>query len=129
MALTSKLTVIADAIRSKTGKTDPMTLSDMAYEISTIQVGGGYDISKMYNVTINIPGRTNFEIYTRASGSTDFVEHVDMTGRNAEDYIPQPTNFMATSILVSTGNVTYLGMCNGLHLYIINGDGNILLTK
>ena len=41
MALTNKLTAIADAIRSKTGKTDTMTLEQMATEISNISVGGG----------------------------------------------------------------------------------------
>ena len=41
MALTNKLTAIADAIRTKTGKTDTMTLEQMATEISNISVGGG----------------------------------------------------------------------------------------
>ena len=41
MAITNKLTAIADAIRSKTGKTDTMTLEQMATEISNISVGGG----------------------------------------------------------------------------------------
>lgn len=41
MALTDKLTAIADAIRGKTGKTDGMTLDQMATEISGISTGGG----------------------------------------------------------------------------------------
>ena len=41
MALTNKLTAIADAIRTKTGKTDTMTLEQMVTEISSISVGGG----------------------------------------------------------------------------------------
>ena len=41
MALTNKLTAIADAIRTKTGKTDSMTLEQMATEISNISVGTG----------------------------------------------------------------------------------------
>ena len=40
MALIEKLTNIADAIRSKTGKGDPMTLEQMAEEIDGIEVGG-----------------------------------------------------------------------------------------
>lgn len=39
MALTDKLTAIANAIRSKTGKTDSMTLDQMAIEIAKIQNG------------------------------------------------------------------------------------------
>ena len=41
MALTDKLSAIADAIRDKTGKTDGLTLDQMPNEISNIQSGGG----------------------------------------------------------------------------------------
>lgn len=41
MALTEKLTAIADAIRGKTGKTEEMTLDQMATEIAGITGGGG----------------------------------------------------------------------------------------
>ena len=40
MALTDKLTAIADAIRGKTGKAEEMTLEQMAAEIAGIQAGG-----------------------------------------------------------------------------------------
>lgn len=43
MALIEKLTAIADAIRSKTGKTDGLTLEQMPGEIEGIQTGGGGD--------------------------------------------------------------------------------------
>ena len=39
--LTDKLTAIADAIRSKTGSTEPMTLDEMVTAIANITVGGG----------------------------------------------------------------------------------------
>ena len=41
MALTDKLTAIADAIRGKTGGTEEMTLDQMATEINGIEAGGG----------------------------------------------------------------------------------------
>lgn len=41
MALTDKLTAIANAIRSKTGKTDSLTLEQMPGEIEGIEAGGG----------------------------------------------------------------------------------------
>lgn len=41
MALTDKLTAIANAIRGKTGKTDALTLDQMPGEITGIQAGGG----------------------------------------------------------------------------------------
>ena len=40
MALTDKLTAIANAIRTKTGRTDSLTLDQMASEIDNIQSGG-----------------------------------------------------------------------------------------
>ena len=39
MALTNQLTAIADAIRSKTGTTEPMTLDEMVTEILNITTG------------------------------------------------------------------------------------------
>lgn len=41
MALTNKLTAIANAIRAKTGKTEPLTLDQMPTEIASISGGGG----------------------------------------------------------------------------------------
>lgn len=41
MALTEKLTAVADAIRGKTGKSETLTLDQMATEIAGIEVGGG----------------------------------------------------------------------------------------
>ena len=41
MALTDKLTAIADAIREKTGKADALTLDQMPTEIAGIETGGG----------------------------------------------------------------------------------------
>ena len=43
MALTDKLTAIANAIRGKTGGTEAMTLDQMATEIAGIETGGGTD--------------------------------------------------------------------------------------
>lgn len=41
MALTDKLTAIADAIRGKTGGTDALTLEAMAKAITALETGGG----------------------------------------------------------------------------------------
>lgn len=49
MALKEKITAVADAIRTKTGKSEKMTLDQMPAEIAGIQTGGGstkkYDIN------------------------------------------------------------------------------------
>lgn len=44
MALIDKLKSVADAIRGKTGKTEKMTLDQMATEIAGIQSGGGENL-------------------------------------------------------------------------------------
>ncbi len=44
MALIDRLVAIADAIRVKTGKADPLTLEQMATEIEGIEAGGGKPI-------------------------------------------------------------------------------------
>lgn len=49
MALTDKLTAIADAIREKTGKTDGLTLDAMPGEIEAIQTGAGLNFAVLGN--------------------------------------------------------------------------------
>ena len=44
MALIDKLTAIADAIRSKTGSTEAMTLDGMAEAVAAIEAGGGDNV-------------------------------------------------------------------------------------
>lgn len=50
MALTDKLTAIADAIRSKGGTTDQLTLAGMVDAINAIQTGGGSGGVKPFSV-------------------------------------------------------------------------------
>lgn len=51
MALTDKLKSIAEAIRGKTGKTEAMTLDQMATEISGIETGGTCSVQEYKIVT------------------------------------------------------------------------------
>ena len=55
MALIEKLENIGDAIRSKTGKTDLLTLDEMVTEIGNIEtgLGSGGDVSEYFNTEIN----------------------------------------------------------------------------
>lgn len=57
MALTKKLTDIAEAIRNKTGKSDLLTLDAMVVEIDNIQTGGGELPEEAYKITGNCYGR------------------------------------------------------------------------
>ena len=57
MALTDKLTAIADAIRGKTGGTDAMTLDAMAQAIASIETGGGSTAAtEEYTADLSIVG-------------------------------------------------------------------------
>lgn len=47
MALTDKLTEIGNAIRSKTGRNDPLTINDMISEISSLEIGSSGFPNKM----------------------------------------------------------------------------------
>ena len=70
MALTNKLTAIADAIRAKTGKTDALTLDAMVTEIGSIS-GGGTGLlvfDDEYNLTGSIT-----EIPTKFIGGTSSI--------------------------------------------------------
>ena len=75
MALTDKLTAIANAIRVKTGGTEPMTLDDMATEIANISVGSGSSVNnKTYIVKDTKREYTNFKLwgYNNFRGNADF---------------------------------------------------------
>ena len=53
MALTNKLTAIANAIRSKTGETGKMTLDQMPTKIGAIETGPSIQESKTIEITSN----------------------------------------------------------------------------
>ena len=70
MALTDKLTAIANAIRAKTGGTDSLTLDQMASEIDNIQSGGATEpyIEEVYDsngnlIDVNMHGYTKIRNY------------------------------------------------------------------
>ena len=67
MALTDKLTAIGDAIRSKTGGSELLTLDEMPQEIQSIQTGGGGEVSEeLDTLTINPTTITSYG--TQSSG-------------------------------------------------------------
>ena len=75
MALTDKLTAIADAIRAKTGKTDSLTLDSMVTEISSISGGDSSGVdNKRYFVQDTKRKYDNFKLwgYNGFRGNADF---------------------------------------------------------
>lgn len=61
MALTDKLTAIANAIRAKTGKVATMTLAEMPTEIASIS-GGGITPTGTKNISITQNGTTTEDV-------------------------------------------------------------------
>lgn len=91
MALIDKLTNIADAIRGKTGGTDPLTLDGMATAIASIETGGGSGggASGIYMAKIT-PAEEVFDLTVKHDlGTTDilmavcFVEKLDREATNS----------------------------------------------
>lgn len=74
MSVNEKMTAIADAIRGKTGGTEPLTLDEMAAAISSIETGGGGSMetgeltvvssSKPYQVSVSSK-KTHFLVYPK----------------------------------------------------------------
>lgn len=128
MALTDKLTAIADAIRAKTGDSEKLSLDDMPTAIASIETGGGggFDPEKMYAVRVDVPGRTTVTVYTKTSVFGDPTESTLSTSRTPETYTLQPTSFIAFSTAPRMAtNLASIGLCNGLDMYIVNGEGSV----
>lgn len=94
MALTKKLTDIADAIRNKTGKSDLLTLEQMPTEISAIETGGGeipeIVLSGDCKYALRQPAFQAIYDYIRTENITDARYMFDTN--NAESY-PFELNF------------------------------------
>ena len=75
--LVTKLTAIADAIRGKTGKTDGLTLDQMATEIAGIEAGGGGGggmeliFETSFNVAASITSTSKTTLATIQTGLSD----------------------------------------------------------
>lgn len=72
MALTDKLTAIANAIRAKTGNTNNMTLDEMATAITNISVGGVDNKRYIVKDTKRLYDNFNLWGYNNFRGNADF---------------------------------------------------------
>ena len=103
MALTDKLTAIANAIRAKTGKTNAMTLDEIATEIASISGGGSSGVdNKRYFVKDTKRKYDNFKLwgYNGFRGNADF-----------QAVAPHTTNYQTftTDVMdLSTYNKAYI---------------------
>ena len=138
MALTDKLTAIADAIRAKTGKTGGMTLDQMVAEIAGIETGGvsGEEIffpgvigvSAYASETCNLEQLSNYQTpYTRnmvfnktswqiASGANMYRDADEMVSFRSNvlvggDNMFRDCNKLETFICEATGAINNSGWC------------------
>ncbi len=117
MALTDKLTAIADAIRGKTGKTDGLTLDQMATEIAGIEAGGGGGMesgelvltSAVTTFTIPVTSKKNHCLIVPKSFSEMFANH--NTGRGQMFY--GKSDGGSVSVRLSAANSTTSTGLNG----------------
>lgn len=115
MALTDKLTAIADAIRGKTGGTDALTLDQMATEISGIETGGG----SPEICTIKIQSDTTvFVGYTRLND--------DGTMQTMAASFDLTDTIEMSNVVKSAGFVAYF---NSQALYCNVSDGIAILSR
>lgn len=86
MALTDKLTAIADAIRGKTGGTEKMTLDEMATAVEEIDIGGDIDAlidGSITSLTINATKIADYAFYGRHGFGTLNAPNVEEIGKYA----------------------------------------------
>ena len=102
MALTDKLTAIADAIRTKTGKTDSMTLDEMASEISSISGSGSSTDNKRYFVKDTKREYDNFKLW----GYNGFKGNADLQA--VSPYTNNYQTFTTDVLDLSTYNKAYI---------------------
>ena len=117
MALTDKLTAIGNAIRTKTGGTDLLTLDQMATEISNIPSGGGGDVSYPSALTSKIS-------YWNTDGHNDWVvnlgQKIKITGKGGNDI----ERFFDGSSVEDASNMTFITK-RPLHEYGFQGCSNL----
>ena len=147
MALTSKLTAIADAIRAKTGETGKMTLEQMPGKIGGISGGGGgFDTSQITTTismfesseaqSIDISGLdvSNVHEMDRMFALCSNIKSLDLSSFNVNEYMLQAdgmfdgcTNLEVLDIS-SLGNLEqcdrFISDCDSLSVIKIGKDSD-----
>ena len=113
MALTDKLTAIAHAIRAKTGKTEALTLDEMAIEIANISSGGETErsLKKLLDAT-----KSTSSLFYKFSGSsaTEYMLYEDTSKVTDMSYMFGNCRNLTTVPLFDTSEVTNMSsMFNG----------------
>lgn len=115
MALTNKLTAIANAIRTKTGGTSQLSLDEMATAIAGIETGGGATepyVEETYDtvghlISANLVGHTRISSY--AFYNHEYLQNVILPSSIVAIPAGAFQNCTALSLSSLPPNVTYIG--------------------
>lgn len=134
MALTDKLTAIADAIRGKTGKADGLTLEQMATEIAGIQAGGGGK-TKFYVAgqagAVYTDETINEDIFNQGKALTLYTPHVvfkpvgSWTLSAGSSMYRDATELVSFTSDVLVGGDNMFRACSKLETFILTAGGAI----
>ena len=121
MALTDKLTAIADAIRSKGGTTDQLTLAGMVDAINAIQTGGGTGGGKAFQCgsVVSADG-TNLVVPCTLDNILIVRKYISSTRNTA--YLLNATLLVADGLKIQIGNSSSGNLTN-------QGTGAFSITK
>ena len=128
MALTDKLTAIADAIREKTGKTGKIPLSEMPAEIASIS--GGAPTTSTCTLTVKYQGDDTADVSViRIDGGDVFSDYRDFVPSQSAEYQEEVFTgvIRGQSIVVYGGDVDIRGCVNCTVDYINDGLAVVML--
>ena len=121
MALTDKLTAIADAIRSKGGTTDQLTLAGMVDAINAIQTGGGSGVGQAFQCgTVVSADGTNLVVPCTLDNILIVRKYIDNTSNMA--YLLNATLLVADGLKIQIGTNSNGSLIN-------QGVGGFSITK
>ncbi len=121
MALTSKLTAIADAIRAKTGETGKMTLEQMPDKIGAISGGGGFDTSQITTTTsmfeyseaqsIDVSGLdvSNVSVMDRMFAYCQNIKSLDLSSLNVQEFMMSASDMFNGCMNLEVLDISSLG--------------------
>lgn len=117
MALTDKLTAIADAVRDKTGTTDAMSLTQIAEAIASIETGGGDSEPAVFGTFSQ-----NIDHYKLTSQDTSTYIFKTNLGYAPKVFIIYPLNIYGNNSL-SSYIFYWHYITNNVSRFVSNGNG------